>query len=87
MVSRSRHNPRIVHEFYSVKYGPVDSMCLCGHRYGCALDAAMWIPAFAGMTWVSVGMAWVSVWEWRGSVWEWRGSVWEWRGSVWEWRG
>ena len=61
---RSRHKFSVVRRFCSVKCELVGSMCPCGYGYGCASDAAGWIPAFAGMTWVGVGM--VGVWEWRG---------------------
>ena len=55
---RSRHKFSVVRKFCSVKCELVRSMCPCGYGYGCALDVAGWIPAFAGMTWVVVGMAW-----------------------------
>ena len=52
---RSRHKFSVVRKFCSVKCELVRSMCPCGYGYGCALDVAGWIPAFAGMTWVVGG--------------------------------
>ena len=60
---RSRHSPRVVHEFGSVKCESVGSMCLCRYGYECASDGMGWIPAFAGMTWVGAGMTWVRGWK------------------------
>ena len=60
---RSRHSPRVVRGFGSVKCESVGSMCLYRYGYECASDGMGWIPAFAGMTWVGAGMTWVRGWK------------------------